>query len=276
MKLLAKEDVIPRATDKILFIIAPIMAFAATFAIFLVLPWGPPIGNLKLVVADLNLGVFYIAAIGSLEGIGVILAGWSSNNKWSLFGAMRTATQLVSYEIPLGVCLITVVLVTGSFSLNEITQQQAGWFWNWFMFRNPFLFVTFIVLFICNLAETKRAPFDFPEAESELVSGFHTEYSGMRFSIFFLAEYAAMYAVSAMTAALFMGGWWTGIKPLDDLVGRLRHPQQGHLAGLRADVVALDIAPRAAGSGDVSVPQGTAAVLDGLPARLGVVGNVPR
>lgn len=222
VKLLAKEDIIPRAADKPLFIAAPIIVFAATFALFLVVPFGPPIpafagfDGFKLIPMDLPLGVFYIAAIGAMEGIGVILAGWASNNKWSLFGAMRTATQIVSYEIPLGIGLLTVVLVAGSFSLHDITVAQEGGFWNWYVFRSPFLFVTFLALFVVNLAETKRAPFDLPEAESELVSGFHTEYSGMRFSIFFLAEYSAMYVVGALTAVLFLGGWYTGIPALDN------------------------------------------------------------
>jgi NADH-quinone oxidoreductase subunit H len=219
VKLLAKEDIIPRAADRPLFILAPIIAFAATFAIFLVLPFGGIVDTgserFKLTAHDLDLGVFFIAAISSLEAIGVILAGWASNNKWSLFGAMRTATQVVSYEIPLGIALLTVVLVAGTFSLHDIAVQQEGGFWNWYLFRSPFLFVAFVVLFICNLAEAKRAPFDLPEAESELVSGFHTEYSGMRFSIFFLAEYSAMYAIGVLTAVLFLGGWSSGIPALD-------------------------------------------------------------
>lgn len=216
VKLLAKEDIIPRAADVVLFVIAPILVFASTFGLFLVLPFGPPVGDLKLQAHDLPLGVFYLAAISSLEAIGVILAGWASNNKWSLFGAMRAATQVVSYEIPLGIALITAVVAAGSFSLHDITIAQAGWFWNWYVFRSPFLAIAFLVLFVCNLAEAKRAPFDLPEAESELVSGFHTEYSGMRFSIFFLAEYSAMYAIGIVSAVLFLGGWYTGIPLLDN------------------------------------------------------------
>lgn len=235
VKLLAKEDIIPRAADKPLFIAAPIIAFAATFALFLVLPFGGVVdtdalglgmGSFKLTACDLPLGIFFIAAVGSMEAIGVILAGWASNNKWSLFGAMRTATQVVSYEIPLGIGLLAVVLVAGDFSMYGISEQQAGWFWNWYVFRSPFLFLTFFVLFVCDLAETKRAPFDLPEAESELVCGFHTEYSGMRFSIFFLAEYSAMYAVGVMTAVLFLGGYHTGIPMLDTLPAPLLIPLQ--------------------------------------------------
>jgi NADH-quinone oxidoreductase subunit H len=153
-----------------------------------------------------------------VEVIGVIMGAWASNNKWSLFGAIRTATQMVSYEIPIGIAFVAVIACVGSFSMMEIVGQQQGWIWNWFIFKNPFLLILSIVYLVASLAECKRAPFDLPEAESELVSGYFTEYSGMRFALFFLAEYAAMYLVSAVAVALFFGGWWTGI-PLVDNIG---------------------------------------------------------
>jgi len=216
IKLMAKEDVIPRSADRILFIVAPVVVFTATFLLFVVLPF-----DKHVVVADLNIGVFYLAAIASLEVIGVIMAGWASNNKWSLFGAMREATQMVSYEIPLGLALLSVVVVSGTLGFQGIVETQSGWFWRWHVFRSPFLALTFIIYYIAALAECKRAPFDLPEAESELVSGFHTEYSSMRFSIFFLAEYAFMFLVCGVATSLWLGGWNTGIPALDGLTGPL-------------------------------------------------------
>lgn len=210
IKLLAKEDIIPDGADRFLFGLAPILSFVGSFVVFAVVPFGP-----DLVIADLNVGIYFLAAIGSIEAVGVIAAGWASNNKWSVFGAVRAATQVVSYEIPLSLCLVTVACLAGSLSTIGIVEAQNGWFWNWWIFRNPFMFVSFVIFYIAALAECKRAPFDLPEAESELVSGFHTEYSGMRFAIFFLAEYAAMYVVSAMACVLYLGGWYTGIAPLD-------------------------------------------------------------
>lgn len=213
IKLLGKEDIVPDAADKPLYILGPILVFLGVFGVFAVLPFGP-----SLAPADMNIALFYVAAVGSIEAIGVIMAGWASNNKWSLFGTMRAATQVVSYEIPLGLCFAVIALMAGSLSLFEISDAQRGWIWNWYLFANPFTFVAFFIFFIASLAENKRAPFDLPEAESELVSGFHTEYSGMRFAIFFLAEYAAMYMSSALAAVLFLGGYYTGIAPLDQLI----------------------------------------------------------
>lgn len=212
IKLTVKEDIIPRLADKPLFIIAPILVFTGVLIRFVPLPFGQ-----NLVASDMDLGLFFVAALGSVEVIGVIMAGWASNNKWSLFGTIRTATQMVSYEIPIGLAFIAVIVCAGSLSLTEIVNQQRGWFWHWYILENPFLTVLAVVFFVASLAECKRAPFDLPEAESELVSGFHTEYSGMRFGLFFLSEYAAMYLVSGVMVVLFLGGWWTGIPPLDDL-----------------------------------------------------------
>jgi NADH-quinone oxidoreductase subunit H len=213
IKLTVKEDIIPRVADKVLFILAPVIVFTGTFIRFAPLPFGD-----YLVATDLDLGLFYIAAVGSVEVLGVIMAGWSSNNKWALFGTIRTATQMVSYEIPIGIAFVTVAVSAGTLSTMQIVEQQSGWFWHWFVFRNPFLMVLTIIYIIASLAECKRAPFDLPEAESELVSGFHTEYTGIRFALFFLAEYAAMYLVSAVAVVAFYGGWYTGI-PLIDQIG---------------------------------------------------------
>jgi NADH-quinone oxidoreductase subunit H len=212
IKLTVKEDIIPRLADKWLFIIAPIIVFSGVLLRFAPLPFGD-----RLIASDLNLGLFFIAAVGSVEVLGVIMAGWSSNNKWSLFGTIRTATQMVSYEIPIGIAFVAVTLSAGSLSMMDIVDQQSGWFINWLVLRNPFLGLLSVIYLIASLAECKRAPFDLPEAESELVSGFHTEYSGIRFALFFLAEYAAMYLVSAVAVVIFFGGWWTGVPAIDQI-----------------------------------------------------------
>ena len=212
IKLTVKEDIIPRLVDRPLYILAPIVVFAGILLRFVPIPFGD-----RLVASDLDLGLFFIAAVGSVEVIGVIMAGWSSNNKWALFATIRTATQMVSYEIPIGLAFVAAIACAGTFSLQEIVRDQQGWFWQWYVFRNPFLMVLSLVYLVASLAECKRAPFDLPEAESELVSGFHTEYSGMRFALFFLAEYAAMYLVSAVAVVIFFGGWWTGIPIIDNI-----------------------------------------------------------
>ena len=166
----------------------------------------------------LEVGLFLGLAILSLEVLGIILAGYSSGSKWSLFGGMREAAQMVSYEVPLGITAVIPVLIAGSMNLNEIANMQSGWIWNWFVFHDPFTFLAFFVFFTVTLASNKRAPFDLAEAESELVGGFHTEYSGMRWSFFFLAEYASMFFVSMLGIILFMGGWWTGVAPIDQAI----------------------------------------------------------
>jgi NADH-quinone oxidoreductase subunit H len=205
IKLLAKEDFIPAAADHFLFRISVYIAFCGSFAAFIALPFGKDV-----VGVDMNIAVFFMLAVMSSEVFGIILAGYGSGSKWSLFGGMREAAQMVSYEVPLAICIVIPVLVAGTMNLNLIGQQQEGAFWNWYLFHDPFLFLTFWVYFTCATAECKRAPFDLSEAESELVGGFHTEFSGLRWSFFYMAEYGSMFAVSGIATTLFLGGWSTG------------------------------------------------------------------
>ena len=203
IKLILKEDLIPCNADRFLFRIAPYLAFAPVFAAFVALPFGPEM----VYERNLNVGVFYTLAILSVEVMGVILAGWASNNKWSVYGAMREACQMVSYEIPLGISIIIAVMAAGSLNMVAVSHMQGGGIHTWLIYRNPFVFLAFFVFFIASLASNKRAPFDLPESESELVAGYHTEYSGFRFSLFFFAEYAAMFVIGGIQTALFLGGW---------------------------------------------------------------------
>jgi NADH-quinone oxidoreductase subunit H len=203
IKLLFKEAIFPKKVDRKLFVIAPILVNVGAFMPFLVIPWGG-----RLQPADLNVGVFYVVAIASLSTVGLIMAGWASNNKYSLFGGMRSAAQIVSYEIPAMMVLLVPVMIVGSLSLKDITMAQYGGLPNWFLFRYfPLMPVAFLVFFTAGLAETNRAPFDIPEAESELVGGFHTEYSGFFFAMFFMAEYTEMFVFSAVATVLFLGGY---------------------------------------------------------------------
>ncbi|MEE9166749.1 MAG: NADH-quinone oxidoreductase subunit NuoH [Candidatus Neomarinimicrobiota bacterium] len=215
IKLLLKEDIIPASADRRLFIVAPFILFIASFITFVALPF-----NQHIMAADFNIGILYIIAVGSIGVVGIILAGYSSNNKWSLYGAMRSAAQIISYEIPVGLSVLTVVMLVGSLQMQEIIRAQSGTMWgflpNWFVFDNPFCFIAFFVLFISGIAEVNRTPFDLPEAESELVAGFHTEYSGMRWAFFFLTEYANMFIVAALAAILFLGGWQSPIEGVMD------------------------------------------------------------
>lgn len=203
IKLLTKEDLTPRDADKPLFRLAPYLAFTPVFAAFLALPFGPE----ATFEPRLAIGVFWILAILSVEVMGIILAGWASNNKWAIYGAMREACQIVSYEIPLGLSIITAVLTAGTLNLVRLGHLQSGGLHTWLLFRNPFVLAAFVVYFIASLASNKRAPFDLPESESELVAGYHTEYSGLRFSFFFFAEYAGMFVIGGIQTALFLGGW---------------------------------------------------------------------
>ncbi|MBC8457294.1 MAG: NADH-quinone oxidoreductase subunit NuoH [Deltaproteobacteria bacterium] len=213
VKLLLKEDIISKEANRKLFILAPYVVFGSSFAVLAAVPFGA-----FFVAADFNIGAFYIIAISSLVVLGLIMAGWASNNKWSMLSAMRSAAQLISYEIPLGLSLLAVIMVVSSLSMQEIVGAQEGWFWHWLVFRNPFLFLAFFIYFLSSVAEVNRNPFDIPEAESELVAGFHTEYSGIRFAFFFLAEYINMFVVSAIATTLFLGGWNIGL-PLDNILG---------------------------------------------------------
>jgi NADH-quinone oxidoreductase subunit H len=213
IKLLAKEDLMPEGADGMLFRLAPYVSFCASFCAFIALPFA-----FDFVGQRLNVGVFFVVAVLGLEVFGVILAGYASASKWSLFGAMREAAQVVSYEVPLGMCVVVPVMLAGSMDLVTIAEKQGGWFTNWYLFHDPFTFVIFWVYVTCAVASVNRAPFDLAEAESELVAGFHTEYSGLRWSYFFMAEYGSMFLVSALAAVLFMGGW-NGPIPVAKLLG---------------------------------------------------------
>jgi NADH-quinone oxidoreductase subunit H len=220
LKMLQKEFIIPTAADKILFILAPIIIFVSVYLGFAALPWAP-----GLIPASLNLGLFYIFAILSIETLGILMAGWGSNNKYALLGSMRSVAQMVSYEIPAGISLLSVVMISQSLNLQEITIRQGiltseavnflgiwdvkavGGILAWNVFQAPHLIIAYIIYFIASLAECNRAPFDIPEAESELVGGFHVEYSGLRFAFIFLAEYSMMFLVGMIGVVLFLGGW---------------------------------------------------------------------
>ena len=205
IKLLTKEDLMPDGADAFLFKLAPYISFCASLTAFMAIPFAG--GSHPFVALHMNVAIFFILAVLGLEVFGVILAGYSSASKWSLFGAMREAAQVVSYEVPLGMCAVVPVLIAGSMDLVFIGDRQAGMFTNWYIFHDPFTFMTFWVYFTCATASVNRAPFDLAEAESELVAGFHTEYSGLRWSFFFMAEYGSMLAVSLLASILFLGGW---------------------------------------------------------------------
>ena len=205
LKLLTKEDLAPGDADSFLFKIAPYVSFCAAIAAFIAIPFAG--GAYPWVAQHLNTGVFFVLAVLGLEVFGVILAGYASASKWSLFGAMREAAQVVSYEVPLGMCVVVPVMIAGSMDMVVIGDRQAGLFTNWLIFHDPFTFITGCVFFTCAMASVNRAPFDLAEAESELVAGFHTEYSGLRWSFFFMAEYGSMFSVSILASILFFGGW---------------------------------------------------------------------
>ncbi len=212
LKLLQKEDIIPRMADKVLFIIGPWTILIASVVTFAAIPFSE-----TLLAANMNIGLFYVVSISSIVVLGIVMAGWASNNKWSLYGAMRSAAQIISYEIPVGITLISVVAVVGSLNLQTIVQAQAGvgnlFHWipiplpNWFIFHSPFLFLAAFIYLIGATAEINRTPFDIPESESELVAGFMTEYSGLRWALFFLSEYANATLVAFLVAIVFLGGW---------------------------------------------------------------------
>lgn len=225
LKLMFKEDLIPSQVDRAIFLLAPSLSIIPAFIAFAVIPFGDSttlFGLLSRPVAlhitDIDVGVLFVFGVASLGVYGIVLAGWSSNNKYSLLGGLRASAQLISYELPMGLSVVGVLLLVGSLSLVDIVKAQAGVSWwfgilpvpNWFLFSQP---LGFCIYFCCALAETNRAPFDLPEAETELVAGFHTEYSSMKFAMFFMAEYANMITVAALATTLFLGGWLGPIAP---------------------------------------------------------------
>lgn len=215
LKLFFKEDIVPAGANKFLFSLAPILALVPALIGFAVIPFGPNrtievfgVQFQPFVISDINIGILYILAFTSIGAYGIILGGWASNSKYSLLGGLRSAAQIISYELNVGLAIVGVLLLAGSLSLVKITEAQSGGFWHWFAFAFPApQLIAFVVYVISSVAETNRLPFDLPEAESELVAGFFTEYSGMRFAFFFIAEYANMILVSCVAAILFLGGW---------------------------------------------------------------------
>ena len=205
VKMFLKEDFIPTKADKWLFIIGPGIAMFTALITSAVVPWGPKLHlfgrDIALQVADINIGILYVFGVLSVGVYGIMIGGWASNNKYSLYGAIRASSQMISYELAMGVSAITIVLLSGSLSLNDIVTQQSG-VWN--VFYQP---VAFFIFFVCALAELNRAPFDLPECESELVGGYHTEYSSMKLGLYLFAEYTSMFVSSAIMAILFFGGY---------------------------------------------------------------------
>lgn len=209
LKLIFKEELIPARADKVLFILAPVLTVIPALIIMAVVPFGPPIELFGLTIPlgiadDVNVGALYILAVSSIAVYGITLAGWSSGNKYALLGGLRSAAQMVSYELALGLSFVVPILLANSMSLAAIVADQQR-FWDWYVFRQP---LALLVLFIAFIAEINRAPFDEPEAEQELVAGYHVEYSGMKFALFFMAEYIKMIAVSGITVVFFFGGYW--------------------------------------------------------------------
>jgi NADH-quinone oxidoreductase subunit H len=213
IKLLQKEDISSKDTDKFLFNLAPVLVFTAAFAAYATIPFSS-----KLIGSEAEVGIFYIIAISGIVVVSILMAGWSANNKYSLLGAMRSVAQIISYEIPTALVVLSIVMLTGTLSLGKMSEMQTAYFWNWnilggagFGFTKflliPFMVVGFIIIYISTLAETNRTPFDIPEAESELVAGYFTEYCGMKYAMFMLSEYGNMFAVSAIISILFFGGY---------------------------------------------------------------------
>jgi NADH-quinone oxidoreductase subunit H len=205
IKLIFKEELIPDRADKVMFVLAPIVTVFPAMVIWAVIPWGTSVTvfgyEIKLYLADVDAGVLYLTAVASIAVYGIVLSGWASNNKYALLGGLRSSAQMISYEIAMGLSLVVPIMLAGSMSLVDIVEAQSGW---WYALKNP---IAFIIFLIAALAEVNRAPFDMPEAEQELVAGYHSEYSGMKFALFFMAEYIKMIAVSAMAATLFLGGY---------------------------------------------------------------------
>ncbi|MBU0560936.1 MAG: NADH-quinone oxidoreductase subunit NuoH [Bacteroidetes bacterium] len=224
-KLLQKEDITASSIDKRFFNVAPFLVFAGSYAVYAALPF-----TSSMLGSKIDIGLFFIVAASGLVVAGILMAGWSSNNKYSLYGALRSAAQIVSYEIPTIIVILSVVMFTRTLSLAEMSEMQTAYFWNWNIFGGaewnltkllitPFMMIAFLIFYISSLAEVNRTPFDMPEAESELVAGYHTEYSGIKFSMFFLAEYANMFAVSAIAVAIFLGGYQSPFGYVGNLIG---------------------------------------------------------
>jgi NADH-quinone oxidoreductase subunit H len=205
LKLLMKEDIIPAGADRIVFVLAPFLVFVPTLMVFLVVPFSD-----RWLVNDPNLGVLFVVAVSALPVIGLVMGGWASNNKYAMLGAMRAAAQSVSYEIPLILAMVCVVVAAGSLKVGDIVAAQRDG--GWFILRFP-LPIAFLLYFVTAMAEVNRVPFDLPEAESELVAGYHTEYTGMRFAIFFVAEFAHLFFVAAFGTTLFLGAWSGPVLP---------------------------------------------------------------
>ncbi|ABQ28380.1 NADH-quinone oxidoreductase subunit NuoH [Geotalea uraniireducens] len=234
IKLFFKEEIIPAQSSKFAFLIAPLVALVPAFIAFAVIPFGDTIevAGYKIplqiaavindqatgAVLDVNVGVLYILGMASLGVYGIVLAGWSSNSKYSLLGGLRASAQMVSYELAAGLAIVAVFMLSESLSLHKIVADQAGFITNWYAFKQP---LAFIIFFICSLAEINRTPFDLPEAETELVSGFCTEYSSMKYAMFFMAEYANMITVCAVTTTLFLGGWHGPFFPVINFVAKV-------------------------------------------------------
>jgi len=210
LKLFFKEDTEPEGVDRPLYLLAPALVIVPALVALAIIPFGPKdvvtfLGRpLTIAISDLNIGIIYYFAITSVGVYGIVLAGWSSNNKWSLLGGVRSSAQLISYELSLGLSIVGVILLVNSFNLNNIIDHQAGGFWHWHIISQPLGFLIFLT---AGFAETNRLPFDLPEAESELTGGYHTEYSSMKFAMFFMGEYVNMVVMSAMATTLFLGGW---------------------------------------------------------------------
>jgi NADH-quinone oxidoreductase subunit H len=199
LKVLMKEDFSPTGADRLVFTLAPVVVYMSAVMTLLVLPFAPGIFG-----ADMNIGLLYLFGVGGLTVVGLLMAGWASFNKYSLLGGLRSAAQVVSYEIPLTLSVVGLLLLAGTMSLNQLTLNQSGWFWNWYVFQQP---LGALIFFIAATAEANRTPFDLTEADSEIVAGFATEYSGMRFGFFFFAEYVNVFVVSGLIVTLFFGGW---------------------------------------------------------------------
>jgi NADH-quinone oxidoreductase subunit H len=225
IKLVQKEDIMAESIDKKFFNLSPLIVFIGSYAAFAAIPFSS-----AFLGSNIDLGIIYIVAVTGIVVAGILMGGWASNNKYSLLGAMRSAAQIISYEIPTLLVVVTVIMITGTMNLYTMSEWQTEHFWNWLIFGGPvfgiqkilfipLMVVSFLIIFLSTLAEVNRTPFDIPEAESELVSGYHTEYSGMKFAIFFLAEYANMFAISVIVSALVLGGFQSPIGYLGNLFG---------------------------------------------------------